>query len=240
MVQMCREKNMIGNRNPFHALGLVFSKEVPGGRFLGTTFAYNNSHCFLTAAHCVRDRSPESLVIVTQVDVARRAVTSIVHHPTADVCVLKVVAPATDPVAPFIQCARVLGWGEEYLALGYPEDSSIRANETRPTLRSMRGHYQRLLQYKSNFGYEYAAGEVSTPFPEGMSGGPLFSPELPVSIIGLAAENFRWGREIESTEDITENGQRTRIENYAYVRYGIAVMLFDIRDWLDPLAPLSV
>lgn len=152
---------------------------------------------------------------------------------------LSVATRENDPVVPFMHCAKVLGWGEEYLALGYPEDSSISDRDPRPTLRSMRGHYQRLLEYKSALGYEYFAGEVSTPFPEGMSGGPLFAPELPVSLIGLATENFRTGREIESVEEITETGTHLRIERYAYIRYGIAAMLFDVRDWLDELAPIG-
>ncbi len=207
------------------------------GKFLGTATAYNNKRTFLTAAHCVEKRSPANLIIVAHADGLARLVSAVVQHPTADLAVLNVVTPASDPVVPFFLCAKVLGWGEEYLALGYPEDSSIDNRVARPTLRSLRGHYQRLLAYKSALGYEYSAGETSTPFPEGMSGGPLFAPELPVSIIGLVTENFRTGREHESTEEITEPGKYLRIERYAYIQYGVAVMLFDVREWLDKLAP---
>lgn len=111
-----------------------------------------------------------------------------------------------DLVEPFWGCVGNYSLGEEFFAFGFPEDS-LGPNQGHPTARLFKGHFQRFMQYKSHMGYAYFAGELSTPCPGGLSGGPLFRPDAPEMLTGLVAENIEAATLLNSREVVQANSR---------------------------------
>lgn len=223
--------------NPLNAVALLF--QIVENRepiFLGSCFAYCQRTHFLTANHCVLDREVATVFVVSPTDGRARKVSEILTHPSADVSLLIVDAQENDQVEPFWGCVGNYSLGEEFMAYGYPEDS-LGPNVGQPTARLFMGYFQRFMNHKSHMSYEYMAGELSTPCPGGLSGGPLFRPRAQVMLTGLVAENLEVSTYLHEQEVVLHDGKVINEHYRRVVNYGVAVMLDSVSDWLKEHVP---
>jgi len=149
--------------------------------FLGSCFAYSSPHVFLTAAHCIRDRTSSALRVWgltegTEDKLIRRVIT----HPTADLAVL-ITAPSDSDFMPYRQVIAVEP-GDEVHAYGFHEDTTDHGIE--PLDRHFHGVAQRLFVWDIQRPYSYDAIELSFGAPPGLSGGPLYPPTQKTTAYG--------------------------------------------------------
>ena len=223
--------------NSLNAVGLVFQERSDAAMaFLGTCFSYHQRTHFLTAAHVVKDKAVESLVILSPNEGVFCPLRECHIHPTADAAVLVLKSQGREIVEPFWGCVGNYALGEEYFAFGFPEDYRG-PNEGRPTARLFRGYFQRFMQHKSHMGYSYVGGELSTPCPGGLSGGPLFRPGAPVMLTGLVTENIEAATFLDEQEIVLRDGKIVNEHYRRVINFGVALMLNTIEDWLDQHVP---
>ena len=223
--------------NPLNAVGLVFQeREGTSNAFLGSCFAYHQQTHFLTAAHVVRDRPVEKIVVLSSREGVFCPLREVHIHPNADAAVLILKSAGREIVEPFWGCVGNYALGEEYFAYGFPEDYRG-PKQGQPIARLFRGHFQRFMQYKSHMGYNYVAGELSTPCPGGLSGGPLFRPEAPMMITGLVTENIEAATFLDEEEVVLVDGSLVNEHYRRVINYGVAVMLDTIEDWINEHVP---
>jgi hypothetical protein len=167
--------------------------------FLGSCFALRDSRAVVTAAHCLGDvptnnlyvRMPRIIVVNRPDEPQMNAllVDEVVRHPEADVAILRIPSVMEGVGEPFWKALPTVGLGEDFFAFGYPEN--VRTDQREPTARLFKGYVQRLIYgIESHMGYRYTALEMDFPCPAGLSGGPLFRPDAPQMVIGVATENF--------------------------------------------------
>lgn len=223
--------------NPLNGVAMLFEvKPGTGEFFLGSCFAYCQRTYFLTANHCVKEKDPDTLLVLSPTDGISRRVAQVRNHPTADLSLLVVEQGSINLIEPFWGCVGNFSLGEEFFAFGFPEDS-VGPNRGLPTARLFKGHFQRFMRYKSHMGYSYAAGELSIPCPGGLSGGPLFRPDAPEMLTGLVAEDIEATTFLDSQEVVRANGRVVSEHYRRVVYYGVAVMLHNVKDWLDEHVP---
>jgi len=222
---------------PIDAVAMVLKEN---GRallpFLGSCFAYRSPIHFLTAAHVVRECQREAIVFIPG-NGLMCPVQSLEFHPTADIAMMLVQPHPMNFVEPFVGVGADCGLGDDYFAYGFPEDSRP-TGAPRPTPRMFRGYFQRFMKHSSHMGYSYAAGEISTPCPAGLSGGPLFRMVADEFAIGLATENIEAATELHAEENILEDGKPVRdVITKRVVNYGVALMLRSVEEWINNLIP---
>ncbi|MES2205554.1 MAG: trypsin-like peptidase domain-containing protein [Pseudomonadota bacterium] len=223
--------------NPLNAVALLFFKQKDNLIFLGSTFSFRESSYFLTAEHCLTNKSEKDIVVVSPTDNIVRSVLKIIRHPSADIALLLVDVPSNNQVESFWDCVGNYSLGEEYVAFGYPEDS-IGPNEGKPTPRLFKGYYQRFMDHNSHMGYSYYAGELNIPCPGGLSGGPIFRPRAPMMLTGIATEGIEAATLLDSQEVILHDGKVHHDHYRSVVNYGISLLLYPIKSWLDEHVPL--
>jgi hypothetical protein len=215
---------------------LVERRDGRPPRLLGTCFAYRHSHILLTAAHCVKGLDAESLGFAIPTGEKNDEGLSIaeVHcHPEADIAVLRL--PILRPLrilAYFWDYETAAGWGDEFVAIGYPADSSLEHGE-RPTPRMFRGFIQRYFHHQSYNGFKCLAAELSIGAPGGLSGGPVCWTRDQSKVIGVVAENLESSTFVEKVEEVREDGGVVRYETRNMINYALAVALHDVAEWLD-------
>jgi hypothetical protein len=190
----------------------------------------------LTAAHCVDGAAPEDLLVaLLWRDLYRIDTISI--HDSADVAVLKVardLKPMSQPTPPIVSDLHI---GDDFVALGFPLVGE--GAESLPTVRLLKGHVQRYVNHRSSMRYTYYAGELSVPCPKGCSGAPLYrdgygSPGL----TGIITENVRVAMEVSRLEEIEKTSDHTTMfVQQDVTRYGLCVVLKNVAEWLDEVAP---
>lgn len=224
--------------DPIKSVGLVFLDQDGGiPTFLGTCFSFRQPSHVLTAAHVTSDHDPSKLSVLSpRDDWPFSRVSEVVEHPTADLAVVKLKGKGLRSTEPFMGVAPSTNSGDVYRAIGFFEEFR-NPRGAQPTERMLTGHVQRQFTHKSHLGYTYAAIELSTPCPAGLSGGPVYGPNKEAMITGVAAES------IESTsatgEEVVEiQGDQTVITRYrTIVSYGIATLLHPLVEWLDKEVP---
>jgi hypothetical protein len=127
--------------------------------------------------------------------------------------------------------------GEEFHAFGYPTEGPTGESTQAPTTRMFTGHFQRFMPHVTPHGYRFLAGEMSIPSPVGLSGGPLFRPRAHQMVLGVAAGNVDTYSVLDSILDVDDAGKEYRVRNVRVIRYGVAVMLSEVTDWLDEQVP---
>ncbi len=203
---------------------------------LGSCFAYRSPVHFLTAAHVVRE-CPKEVIVFLPGNGVMCPVQSLKFHPTADIAMMLVQPHPMNFVEPFLGVGAECSLGDEYCAYGFPEDSRA-AGAPRPTPRLFRGYFQRFMKHSSHMGYSYAAGEISTACPAGLSGGPLFRMIAGEFALALATENIEAATELHAEENIIEDGKPVRdIITKRVVSYGVALMLASVEQWINDLIP---
>lgn len=241
---------LVALRNPEETLAdgsiSVEGRPLPGYLFLGSCFAYMSPRIFLSAAHCVMaSRGLQIGVFVPNAQgLTITAAEEVIVHPEADLAIVRIVdAPPPDPlfqvpeheVGPFRGNLAAAVPGTDYVAYGYPEDVFDRAPRRRGravVARTFKGHFQRFLLHRSHLGYAYEAGELSTPCPAGLSGGPLYPADHPGLLFGMVTENLESYTTLEEVEELTKAGEVVRVESRRVITYGIALMLDDVHTWI--------
>lgn len=208
----------------------------------GSCFLFRSDQVALTAAHCVPEDCDRPTVILPR---ARRTlqIDRVIRHPSADVALLFGAGfdesqPLSPPRLAPVDGVGNVALGEDFVAYGYPVDGPISGDglAQRPTPRLFKGHYQRFMPYSTPRGYHYLAGELSIPVPGGLSGSPLIREGswLPTGLATGSAESYAI---IDSIEEVDDNGKMYRQEARKVITYGIAVMLYDIVEWLNDSLP---
>jgi len=224
--------------NPLKGTAQLYADGTGELEFRGTCFAFRHSTHFLTAAHCVEGVARGALAVHAPDGLRRRAI-EVVKHPEADLALLLVAPPGQageNQVEPFWNYAGNLALGQDFIAYGYPKDA-LGPNVGGPTPRVFKGYYQRFMDHRSHLGYRYVAGEMSNPCPAGLSGGPLFRPGAHSIVTGLAAETIEVATFLAFEELAHADGRVVQEYQRSVVQYGIAVMLFDVKDWIDEHIP---
>jgi hypothetical protein len=165
-------------------------------------------------------------------------VLSVERHPSADIAMLRISAVDAGLIDPFWNYVSNYSYGEEFAAFGYPEDV-FGPDASQPVARLFRGHFQRVLRYKSHLGYEYDAAELSIGCPGGLSGGPVYRPAAPVVLTGLVTENLRSTTFLEAVEEIQKDGNVYRKQYQSVLNYGISLLLDRVGAWLDERVPMT-
>ena len=85
----------------------------------------------------------------------------------------------------------------------------------------------------------YVAGEMSIPASPGLSGGPVFRPRAPDTVIGVVTASLSTSVAAgeESYEEVLTDGSIRRTVYRHVINYGIALILDHVRDWLDEHVP---
>lgn len=207
---------------------------------LGTCAAFRQPHIALTAAHIlagVRKRTALRLEYPRRGVVRRLAEMRI--HDSADLAILESPPDEEDdlqgyPPGAFSNFVGNWGLGEDFYAYGFPVEGPGQSPvQQQPTPRLFKGSYQRFFRFAAPGGYRYEAGELSIPAPAGLSGGPLFRPEAPSLLTGLVTTNTETYSTEDWREEVTREGIRRVEAHHRVIRYGVAVMLSPLSDWLD-------
>jgi hypothetical protein len=223
--------------NPLNGVGLVFEERdgaMPA--FLGTCFAYRNRAYFLTAAHVVADRQLARLAVLSPREGVFSTPRAVHLHPEADIAILVLHPPGREIIEPFWGSVSNYALGEEYFAYGFPEDYRG-PRQGQPTARLFRGYFQRFMPHVSHMRYKYIAGELSTPCPGGLSGGPLFRPGAQVMLTGLVTENIEAATFLDSQEVVVAEGKVVNEHYRRVINYGIALMLDQVESWINEYVP---
>jgi hypothetical protein len=160
----------------------------------------------------------------------------------ADVAILEAKSgngPLSEPFAKLGNEARL---GEDFHAFGFVADLMLPAGVPGQRTRAFRPYVQRVFTYEQQRPYRYVAAELSTACPAGLSGGPLFPYADPAFgvVTGLITTNVDVAIADEAFEEVEERfGNEVKFTKYRRViTYGIALMLYGVRDWLDEQIPL--
>lgn len=212
---------------------LVHVDGIGATKFAGSCFSFRRHDVFLTAHHCIDGIEPSALKIgmpaLGNALAGNFQVLAIHPHPSADVAMLFVDAPAPDYPYSMNAVDFAAGWGERVVTFGFPEDTS--PGGTLPTARMCHGEVQRFFDYHDGRA-AYRAIEVSFPAPQGLSGSPISRTKDTGMVIGVVAANhtaltYRGGFEVSDAA-----GPYRAVER-DIVRYGIAVFLPEIIEWID-------
>jgi hypothetical protein len=240
-----------GGDNPFNGVAALAAIEPTEARrqirragsatpqFLGTCVAMRHSNAFLAAAHCVESVDARTLFVDCPSASELYAVESIENHPTADLVILRLGGNVwAQGISPFSEIHPEPAWGEDFAAFGFPEDVFGDA-PAQPTARVFRGYIQRLFQYQGPASYGYLAAELNIACPAGLSGGPLFLPTHPSSLLGIVTENRESATAVGRVEEtISEVERVTRIERNV-IQYGVALVLHPLSAWIDEQIPAA-
>lgn len=195
----------------------------------GSCACYQQRHVLLTASHCISEAAHEVYVVLPGDGEARR-VHQIVRHPTADLALL--VAERREPESMakqvFLGVDETLDEGGDFMAFGYPVEGA-----DAPVGRLFKGHFQRYMSYTDSAGRTYLAGELNTPAPAGLSGGPVVRPHTPELLTGVVTTNVESYVVLDSVEEVERNGSILRVHNRRVVTYGLAALLTSKGAWLD-------
>lgn len=209
----------------------------------GSCFLFRSDHVALTAAHCVPETVDRPDVVFPRSGRVMH-VREVIRHPAADAALLigqeaDLDSPLGRPEVAPVDGVGNVGLGEEFACYGYPVDGpsiGTRAAPQSPTPRLFKGHYQRFMPYTSPKGYTYMAGELNMAVPGGLSGSPLIREGswLPTGIATGTTESYTV---VDSLEEVQDGDRLFRVESRKVITYGIALMLYDIVEWLNDVFP---
>jgi hypothetical protein len=209
---------------------------VDGVDFAGTCFAFRHTNVFMTAAHCVHGLTPDVLLVVTPTfPGGAHRVVRITRHATADIAVLELDPDEWPAVEPFVTIGSIPPLGADFMAYGFPEDAPAPSQLRRePVQRLFRGYIQRTLQYELG-AYKYRAAEMSVPSPQGLSGGPLFTPSNQSEVMGVATQNVESMTFVGRREEVVDGDTTYKSTDIHHVQYGIATLIAPVTPWIDEI-----
>ena len=222
------------NMNPLENTGVLLKKD--SSAFLGSCFVFRYPNTLLTARHCISDFKESDLCVVLPCINKMFDVAKIEKHSEADIAILSVPGIKENDITwPQYQIFNDNSWGEDYMALGYPQEYI--AGDFKPTPRIFKGHIQRYFNHKSHLGYIYYAAELSAGCPRGLSGGPVFNPGFHGRLFGLVTENLKTTTELETISEVEENGVVYKEHYHNVINYGVALWLPSVEKWIDNYIP---
>jgi hypothetical protein len=207
--------------------------------FLGSCFAYSSPHIFLTATHCIRDRTSSALRVWGLTEGTEdKLIKRVINHPTADLAVL-ITDPSDSDFMPYRQGIEVEP-GDEVHAYGFHEDTTDHGIE--PLDRHFHGVVQRLFIWDIQRPYSYDAIELSFGAPPGLSGGPLYktflNPKTGTThciLVGMVTGNREASIHLETITEV-QNGNKHYVERiHSVTNYGIALNLAAYTKWLTKI-----
>lgn len=223
--------------NPSENIGVILSRD--GETFLGSCFAFRYPHTVITAHHVlISDNVTDALASFPGSRAGETAfqVKEIASHETADVSILTIDPPDEQDITwTFNDLFDDFYIGGDLMTYGYPADVFV--ERTYPSPRCFRGYTQRFLNHKSHLGYTYLAAELSFACPGGLSGAPIFDPNVHGRLCGLVTENLKTSTEVESIREVNDDGSEFRETYHNVINYGVAVWLPKIGDWVDSITP---
>lgn len=204
---------------------------------IGTCFAFRNTDYLLTAGHCVPDSGQKGMGVAFPGMEEAVPVVEIRRHPKADVAMVR-VAPGHGASRAFVDVDTHYP-GKDVWAFGFP--GSDAGEQERATPRIYRGYSHRTMRYSSpTTRSTYGAIELSFAPPTGLSGAPVYHRSRFPLEQGLIAEDHQVTSAAEFEEEIDRQpGEEKRVVYRRVVDFGIAVLLEEIRDWLDEVAPAA-
>lgn len=222
-------------------VGLLFNGREEGQRvFLGSCFCILDAGVFVTAAHCLDDTPPHRLWVnhhggPTPHLFSRAERVEFVRE--ADVAILVADAPGAKWVQPFGFVQYAANLGEQVCAFGYPIQQFQPAVPAKETPRFFRGNIQRSFIHRSprSGGASYSAYELSFPCPFGLSGGPVFLADDPMTVLGVVTEDLEVGSTLE--EEVVEQsaGRVVRVGTRRVINYGVAANMIAAADVLEDI-----
>jgi hypothetical protein len=207
----------------------------------GSCFLFRSDALALTAAHCVPQQLEPFLVHLPHLQLYLE-VERVERHPTADIAIVFCKAEDTrtelgTPVNAFWDGTGNWLLGQNFYAYGYPTEGPTENSNQAPIPRLFSGNYQRFMPYVSPAGYRFLAGEMSIPAPAGLSGGPIFDPSAPEMALGVVAANLDSYAVTDSILEVDDKGKEYREKSLRVIRYGLAVMLSGVANWLNEKSP---
>lgn len=212
------------------------SGDSPLIRFAGTGFGFAKPGLVLTAAHVLPAGTQPNCICLQLRNGSFVQARTVTVHPAADVVALRF--EPNQSLKTFPLSAPPVGMtshhlGTEIRAYGYPyrEDGP---NRKLLEPRLLTGWIQRSFRHE-NRSYNYHAYETSFVAVPGQSGSPVLQTEGVPSVLGVVTENFESAVLIDKYEEYTEGHQTEVHKIHQIVRYGIAVDLAEIADWIEQL-----
>jgi Trypsin-like peptidase domain len=236
--------------NQLDAVGIVVAQVNDEWDAQGSCFLFRSDALALTAAHCVPEALEPFAVQLPHLGTTL-PVERIERHPAADIAMLFCTGEDTlteigVPTTAFLDGVGDWKVGEAFYAYGYPTEGPTEDSTQVPVPRLFTGNFQRFMPYVSPGGYRFLAGEMSIPAAGGLSGGPLFkpwgqgpwfSPHAPQIVLGLVAANLDSYAVTDSISEVNDAGKEYREKSLRVIRYGVAVMLSGVADWLNERSP---
>ncbi len=227
--------------NQLDAVGVIYAFSTEKMNPLGSCFLFRSDVMAVTAAHCVPDDDASYIVLFPNTKKVLK-VERVERHPTADIAILFCGGEDTRteqgyPTIAFWDGVGNFTLGEEFVAFGYPTEGPTEGAENFPVPRVFIGHFQRVMPYVSPCGYRYLAGELSIPAPSGLSGGPVFRRGAQKMVMGVVTANLESYAVTDSVLTVDDGGKEYREEARRVIRYGLAVMLSGVGDWLNERSP---
>lgn len=209
---------------------LVSSPDLGRPRYQGTAFPFLHPGVWVTAGHCVRQGcEPESLALLSTPPAGRAfyEVKKIRPHPTLDVALLWSEQRTATPFPELAQGA----WGNEVSVVGYPEDLFIDTQgRDRPRARLLKGHIQRVEESGPEADGQ-GDFELSFACPGGLSGSPVVL-QGGRQVVGVVIGNRDSAITEHSAEQVTADGNTTRVEIQRAISFGSAVDLARAAAWM--------
>ena len=235
----CHNEPVVANQ--LDAVGVIYAFSTEKMDPLGSCFLFRSDVTALTAAHCVPNNDHVYIILFPNTKKVLK-VERVERHPIADIAILFCAGEDTRteqsrPAIAFWDGVGNFTLGEEFVAFGYPTEGPTESAETVPVPRVFIGHFQRIMPYVSPRGYRYLAGELSIPAPGGLSGGPVFRRGAQKMVLGMVAANLESYAVTDSVLTVDDDGKQYREEARRVIRYGLAVMLSGVGDWLNERSP---
>ena len=210
------------------ALPVFGAKTLPGvpSEVCGTAFAFGPG-LLLTACHVAKQAATHPVSAIGFVEPgattgACRVVSALVLeteiNDSLDIAILRCDGGPyiTPPWRP-----SVVDLLTEVVVAGYPHAMDVEAKEL--VVRSYRGHIVSTHPLRT-LPAQPMAYELSFPCAVGMSGAPVLSRTMPPAVLGVVVQNGRSKMLVAREAEVVSNpAERTIVEMYEYLTFGLAV-----------------
>lgn len=217
--------------NPYRAVqGLLRVKDRRILGILGSCFRVHSRQHFLTARHCVESVDPSEVAILNVVEEnSDLRCLSISRHPTADIAMIETRDAVPVEYEQFVLTDWSRAYGAPIHCFGMVAGSERDFQNL--TQRIIGGIVQRDYVHAEGI-YQYPALELSVPIPMGMSGGPAFYEHKPTQVIGLVTGCVTSEIVVSRVEEVVNGDSVVRERVSEITRYGVAVWLEHVKDWI--------
>lgn len=203
--------------------------------FLGSTFPISEAHrLYLGAAHSIPAGREDELQIMAFLHSGLKVIRVTAVEPLAghrDVVVLQ----AEEGLRPWKRLAagEVFVW-EQVSAVGYPEMDirELESGQRTADVRGLVGTVSRKVESHQILKISASAYEVSFAFPNGMSGGPVYSGNVgvPIGLVGVCLGNWSASSTLYYEAVEASGGQLKTTQESRIIEFGIVANLHRLAD----------